>query len=280
LPNLHCDYDAKRYRKSSAYFLSLGGKKVNNQKENNFLNKNQKVLYQVSLLQGLTYGDYKGSVTIKELKEHGDIGIGTFDKLNGELIMVDGVVYRALGNGSVEVVFDNETVPFAMVTYMTLDESKNLQKIADYETLCDELNKIVKEKGVNRFYFVRIDGTFNEINVRSVYAQKEPYKRLVEVMDCDQTFFDYKNIEGTLVGLYCPPFMAGINAVGWHLHFISKDKRSGGHLLGLNIANAKLTLNGIDGFEIRLPQNKEFQMFDFSTDQSEDIKKIETNKSH
>ena len=77
---------------------------------------NSEVINQVSLLQGLTFGDYTGSVTVAELKKMGDIGIGTFDKLNGELIMLDGVVYRAAGDGSVEVVSDEETVPFADVT--------------------------------------------------------------------------------------------------------------------------------------------------------------------
>ena len=74
---------------------------------------NNEVINQVSLLQGLTFGDYTGSVTVAELKKMGDIGIGTFDKLNGELIMLDGVVYRAAGDGSVEVVNDEETIPFA-----------------------------------------------------------------------------------------------------------------------------------------------------------------------
>ena len=44
---------------------------------------NNEVINQVSLLQGLTFGDYTGSVTVAELKKMGDIGIGTFDKLNG-----------------------------------------------------------------------------------------------------------------------------------------------------------------------------------------------------
>lgn len=52
----------------------------------------------------------------------GDIGIGTFDKLNGELIMLDGVVYRAAGDGSVEVVSDEETVPFATLYYRYNDK--------------------------------------------------------------------------------------------------------------------------------------------------------------
>ena len=240
--------------------------------------RNRDVMYQVSLLQSLAYGDYCGSVTVKELKQHGDVGIGTFNKLNGELIMLDGEAYRAAGDGSVEIVSDNETIPFSIVTYMDSDETKNFKEIPDYDALCNELNQMAEEKGINRFYMIRVDGMFREVNVRSVHAQEGPYKRLTEVMEHDQTFFDYENIEGTLVGLYCPPYMASLNAVGWHLHFISKDKTRGGHVLGLNIADAVLTWDDTDGFQMRLPQNEKFDRFDLTVDQSEDIKRVETNK--
>ena len=119
---------------------------------------------------------------------------------------------------------------------------------------------------------------FRKVHVRSVRAQKEPYKRLAEVLERDQTFFDYENIEGTMVGLYCPPYMAALNAVGWHLHFISKDRTKGGHVLGVHIADAVLTWDDIDAFQVRLPQNKMFAGFDLTVDQSEDIEKIEKNK--
>lgn len=236
------------------------------------------VMYQVSLLQGLTYGDYCGSVTIEKLKQHGDTGIGTFHRLNGELIMLDGAVYRAAGDGSVEAVSDDETSPFAVVTFLDGDVSKTLKNIADYDTLCSKLDQMVAERGKNRFYMIRIDGLFRQINVRSVYAQEEPYRRLAEVLEHDQTFFDYENIEGTLVGLYCPPYMSSLNAVGWHSHFISKDRTKGGHVLGLHIADAVLTWDDTDGFQMQLPQNEKFNRFDLTVDQSADIKKVETNK--
>lgn len=236
------------------------------------------VLFQVSLLQSLLYGDYCGSISLKELKQQGDTGIGTFNKLNGELIMLDGVAYRAAGDGSVEIVSDDETIPFSVVAFMNADETKSIKGIADYDSLCLQLNQMVEEKGANRFYMIRIDGMFNEINVRSIYAQERPYKRLSEVMERDQTFFDYENIEGTLVGLYCPPYMASLNAVGWHMHFISKDKTRGGHVLGANISDATLAWSGIDGFRMQLPQNEMFDELDLTVDQSEDIKIIETNK--
>ena len=239
------------------------------------LDQNREVMYQVSLLQGLTYGDYHGSITVKELKQYGDIGIGTFDKLNGELIMLDGEVYRAAGDGSVEVVSDDETIPFSNVTFMDADKTKNFKDIPDYDALCSELNQMVQVRGKNRFYMVRIDGTFREVNVRSEYAQAEPYKPLVEVLEHDQTFFDYTNIEGTLVGLYCPPYMSDLNAVGWHLHFVSKDKTKGGHVLGLHIADAVLTWDDTDGFQMKIPQNEMFDEFDLTVDQSEDIEKVE-----
>ena len=129
-----------------------------------------------------------------------------------------GETYRAAGDGSVELVSDEETIPFSVVTYLDPDETRNLKEIRSYEELCEALDGIVAERGKNRFYMVRIDGNFNEINVRSVNAQDEPYEPLVDVLEHDQTFFDYENIEGTMIGLYCPPYMADLNAVGWHLH--------------------------------------------------------------
>ena len=54
----------------------------------------RETIYQVLLLQGLTFGDYNGSVLVADLKKRGDIGIGTFEGLNGEMIAVDGMVYH------------------------------------------------------------------------------------------------------------------------------------------------------------------------------------------
>lgn len=234
-----------------------------------------KTLFQVSLLQGLTLGDYHGSVDLEEVKRHGDTGIGTFNKLNGELIMLDGEIFRAAGDGHVEAVSDDETTPFCVVTFMDANETKRLQEIPDFNALYHELDKMVEARGKNRFYMICIDGLFRAVNVRSVYAQEEPYKRLAVVLETDQTLFDYESIEGTVVGVYCPPYMSSLNAVGWHLHFVSRDRTKGGHVLGLQIADAVLTWDDMDGFELRLPQNNLFSGFDLTIDQSEDIEKVE-----
>lgn len=235
-------------------------------------------LYQVSLLQGLANGDYTGSVTVTELKRHGDTGLGTFHRLNGELIMLDGRVYRAAGNGCVEPVSDEETSPFSVASFLQADERKSLRALSDHNALLTELNRLVEARGKNQFYMIRIDGLFSEMHVRSVYAQKEPYRRLVDVLEQDQTLFDFENILGTVVGLYCPPYMSYLNATGWHMHFISRDRTKGGHVLGASIAHADVTWEDIHSFELRLPQNDRFDRFDFTVDQSRDIKKIERNR--
>lgn len=240
--------------------------------------RSRDLLYQVSLLQGLTFGDYHGSVTIGEVKQHGDAGIGTFDRLNGELILLDGEVYRAAGDGSVEKVSDGETVPFAVSAFLQADETMTLQDIASYDALFKELDLLVEKHGKNRFYVIRIEGRFRKVHVRSVNAQSEPYLRLAKVLEYDQTFFDYEDIEGAMVGLYCPPFMSTLNAVGWHLHFITADKSRGGHVLGLQIDEAQLQLDVIDGFELRLPPNQMFAGFDLTEDQTADIAKVELNR--
>lgn len=238
----------------------------------------RETLYQVSLLQGLTLGDYHGSVSVGTLKSKGDTGIGTFDRLNGELIMADGVVYRAAGDGRVSVVPDDETVPFANVTFFEADEKRSVKAVESFAALRSLLDERVRELGVNRFYMIRLDGLFREMQVRSERPQSEPYRPLATVMDTDQTLFEYKNIRGTVVGLYCPVYMDHLNAPGWHLHFISEDRTKGGHVLGLNIDEVELAWDYTGGFAMVLPENPMFKGFDFTVDQAKDIQKVEQGK--
>ena len=251
------------------------GKDASTDKKVSAAEADREKIYQVALLQSLTFGDYYGSVSVKELKEKGDIGIGTFNGLNGELVMVDGVVYRAAGDGSVEAVADDETIPFSNVTFLDADETQDIKDVKDFDSLRKILDDKVAELGTNRFYMIRIDGNFNTINVRSEYAQKEPYEPLAKVLEHDQTFFDYEDLKGTIVGLYCPPYMADLNATGWHLHFVSDDKSKGGHVLDMNISDAAITWDYTDGFEMLLPEDEMFVGFDLTIDQSEDIEKVE-----
>ncbi len=240
----------------------------------------REVINQVSLLQGLTFGDYNGSIPVARLKELGDIGIGTFDALNGELIMLEGVVYRAAYDGAIEIVADEETIPFSNVTFFDADEVIQLTDIDSVGALKTALDKKVSESGENRFYMIKAEGTFSTMNVRSELPQTKPYKPLAVVLETDQTFFDYDNIQGTVVGLYCPAYMNDLNAVGWHFHFVSDDRLYGGHVLDLSAETIEVSIDRTDSFAMVLPDNEMFNTFDLTIDQSEDIKKVETGEGN
>lgn len=195
-------------------------------------------MYQVSTLQALLDGGYDGHITVGELRKHGDIGVGTFDKIDGEMIVVDGTVYQARYDGSVRVADDSLTVPFANVTHFDRDITVTLPKVTSMEDLTNQLSEAISlhsKGGLGKVLFVlRMDiDQCESIHVRSELPQQKPYRPLMEVLQTDQREFTYSNIGGTVVALYFPDFFAGQNSTGWHLHFLSADKQKGGHVFDI-----------------------------------------------
>ena len=233
-------------------------------------------VYQVALLQSLAQGYFDGSITVGDLKSHGDTGIGTFDGLNGEMIVLDGVVYQAVGDGSVVVPADEETVPFSNVTFFEEDISLPLSEIADMAALQAALNEAVRANGANLFYMVKIPGVVSHIKARSEYRQEKPYRNLDVALAADQNEFDFEDVRGTMVGLYCPDYMGDLNSVGWHFHFLTEDRTQGGHVLQVSVGEATALLDATPGFELFLPEEETFQNMELSKDMDEAIHKAET----
>src|ERR1700760_776626 len=74
-------------------------------------------VYQTSTMGALLEGIYDGDVTIAELLTHGDFGLETFNHLDGEMVVLDGVCYHLRADGSVHVAAADERTPFAAVTF-------------------------------------------------------------------------------------------------------------------------------------------------------------------
>lgn len=233
-------------------------------------------LYQVALLQSLVQGYYDGIVTVGELKAHGDTGIGTFEGVDGEMIVLDGTVYQAVADGSVVVPADGETVPFSDVTFFDADETVSLSGLADMAALQEAMTAVVDGLGANCFYMVKLEGAFDSIRVRSEYKQEKPYRALDEALAEDQTEFDYEDVRGTIVGLYCPDYMRGLNTPGWHFHFVNEDRTRGGHVLEVSVKEAEAAFDQTDGFEMALSREAEFQDMALAKDVDEAIHRAET----
>jgi acetolactate decarboxylase len=197
------------------------------------------VLYQVSTLQALMVGEYDGVVTAEEIKGYGDTGLGTFDALDGEMIVVDGKVYKAGVDGSVTEVLGDETIPFANVVFMNYGKMIELTFDGGYDGLKFQLDMLYGED--NMPYAFVIEGWFTNIKYRSVPEQEKPYPPLTEAVE-EQKVFEQELIWGTLVGFRFPEILGDMNATGYHLHFISEDREHGGHLL--DIESGDVTVYG------------------------------------
>ncbi len=233
--------------------------------------QDREVLFQVSTIDALLLSVYDGILTIGELKEKGDFGIGTFDKLEGEMLVVDGECYQVKVDGVAYIVPDEATTPFATVTFFDPDETV-LIETANFSELKEILEASFPSKNV--FYAVRIDGTFPYVKTRSVPAQERPYPLLVDVT-ANQTVFEFEDASGTVVGFWCPEFASGMNVPGYHLHFITDDRKAGGHILDLRVEGAEVALDVTPNIFMALPTAGDFYDVDLSRDLQEDLERVE-----
>ena len=126
-------------------------------------------LFQYNTLGALMAGLYGGTLTVGELLEHGDLGLGTLDSIDGELIVLDGKAYQAKGSeGKVEVVqvSPDEKVPYAAVVPPQAEVIFRQR----YEMTDKELEDRIESyyDGVNLFRSIKIKGHFKHMHVRMI----------------------------------------------------------------------------------------------------------------
>jgi acetolactate decarboxylase len=198
------------------------------------------ILFQVSTLDSLKEGSFNGTTTIGDLLEHGDFGLGTFDRLDGEMVVLNGVVYQARADGSIHLANDSAKTPFADITYFQPDielSPKGSYNLAEIERYLDG-----QLPAKNLFYAIRIDGTFDRMTTRSVPAQSLPYPDLEEALK-NQTVSQLGPVQGSIVGFYSQDYFGGLAATGYHFHFVDGNRSRGGHLLEMQVTNATVLLD-------------------------------------
>src|SRR5262249_60005620 len=72
-------------------------------------------VYQISTISSLLAGGYDGDTTVGELTRHSGFGLGTFNGVDGEMMVLDGEVFRGSVDGRAHVVASSELTPFAVV---------------------------------------------------------------------------------------------------------------------------------------------------------------------
>lgn len=213
-------------------------------------------LFQHNTLGALMEGLFEGTLSMDELLNFGNTGIGTLDDFDGELVILDGIGYQCKTDGSVIKLTGKELVPYAAVTQLHPHRMKTLhtQTNMNEATLKLVLEKHFQSK--NLFYAIRIDGAFQNVNVRAVPKQNRPYPRLIDASR-NQTLFRAQNIAGTVVGFYTPEIFGNVAAPGFHLHFLSDDRSFGGHLFGFTLTNGSISWEAQDAFIQNFPSSNQ-----------------------
>ena len=243
------------------------------------LQKEENLMYQVSTLQALMMGYSRSVITVEELKKHGTAGLGTFEDVNGEMIMVDGACYQASEDGDVTAMAPDAGVPFASVAQMHDSREFPLEEITDIEKLKEQLLLKVEEGfGLNSMHIAVVDGLFRQVSARSESAHRSQHVTLKDVLKKTQKEFFFDNIPGTLICIYYPDYLDGINAAGWHFHFLSKDRTKGGHVFDLNMERGTVRLYKISRMEMQLPVEPAFDTYSLRQASNEDIKSVEQGK--
>ena len=233
-------------------------------------------MFQVSTLQALALGYSRSVITVAELLEEGDTGLGTFEDVNGEMIVLDGHCYRAKQDGSVIEVEPDSGVPFSAVAKLRGEREFPLENMKDIQSIRTELTRKIEERfGLNSMHVIRIDGLFEKVDARSEAPYRSHHVTLKTVLDSNQTAFVFENIRGTLVGVYFPDHMDGINMPGWHLHFLSDDRTKGGHVFDVSIKEGTVRLDKINRVEIYLPKDAAFDTYSLKNVSEEEINKVE-----
>jgi acetolactate decarboxylase len=207
---------------------------------------------QVSILDALLASRFDGCLPCGELLKHGDLGIGTFDRMDGEMIVVDGSIYQVKADGKVHTPDPENRTPFATVCRFLPDETWTLTGPVDLEAM----EKVIDQKAsnLNVFCAIRVEGSFSYMHTHALRMQSKPYPPTAEVVRaCAQ--FEMKDVSGTIVGFRAPPYLRGINDPGYHLHFLTDDKTQGGHVREFVMNRGTCAIDICSNHVVILPEN-------------------------
>jgi len=207
-------------------------------------------LFQTSTIQALLGGAFEGDVTLGEVLEHGDLGLGTLDGLDGELIVLDGQVWKANLDGTLIRPELIATTPYAVVVPFSPGQPVTLRGPFRDSDLEHQLGPGITQ--AQRPIAIRIDGSFAVVRVRSVPKQQRPYPPLADVI-AQQQVSELADVSGTMVGFCFPDPLDGVEMVGWHLHFVTDDRARGGHVLSYTLLEAIARLDDATWLHVELP---------------------------
>lgn len=209
-------------------------------------------LFQNSLMSALLAGDFEGKMTVGELLEKGDTGLGTFEGLDGEMAVIDGKAYKMTSDGKAREASNEEKSPFAAVTafcpsiFLEAGESEDLE---------GQIRSHLP--GSNYPCALKCSGEFKKVTTRTVSKREKPWGPMKEAVD-EQKVCEFEKVKGDVVGFWTPKAFEGPCVSGFHLHFISESRDFGGHILSVEAKQVFVQIAFCPLITFSLPQSSLF----------------------
>ena len=227
--------------------------------------KETNVLYQYSVINALSAGVYDGDLSVNKLKHFGDFGLGTFNNIDGEMVVYEGKIYQVKTDGVPIEATKNLLSPFAAVTFFKSDTTIEFTSPQTLQQIKQLIDAAVPSD--NYLYAVKISGEFKKVKTRSVPGQQKPFPDLATVIK-NQVTFEKDKTGGIVIGFKMPEFIDGVNVKGFHFHFLSTDKKFGGHLLDFTLEKGKIEIGIIKEFRCQLPSTENYTKTKFVKEES------------
>ncbi|TWU43842.1 Alpha-acetolactate decarboxylase precursor [Novipirellula aureliae] len=217
--------------------------------------------FQYSIWGAFVNKVFEGDLSVAEMKKRGDVGLGSYTLLEGELVMLDGIPYRIEETGVVSVPKDEDKIVYANAAFFDEDASFEIPEINNYEML----RQIIRDRlpSLNYFYAFKITGTFESMKCGGLSRQEPPFKDGLDILIPNRPVFERQNFKGTLIGFYCPGFIGDINVEGFHFHFISDDKQFGGHAMEFKAKDLHVAIDKMKQYTFVLPESEKFEAVEF-----------------
>ncbi|TKA36635.1 hypothetical protein B0A54_11878 [Friedmanniomyces endolithicus] len=265
-------------------------------------------IYQYSLLNALMDGVSETGITVSELLTKGNQGLGTFARMNGELLFLDGKVYQLQAEGNVREAGEGDQrvalplflseslgrkptvpgrspwhirdpwltpsqIPFAVSTNFVPQQTRKVT--LPFKAALDSTLQTFAPHAKNLFLTYRITGLFTHLKCRTVRGQTYAHQPLSE-LGASQSVEEYHDIQGTIIGFRTPANWQGFGVAGGHAHFIDEGRGVGGHVLELSAEGEEVEVGMavVRDVHVELPGSEEFNEAELSTD-DEGVKKVE-----
>jgi len=120
----------------------------------NHQSKKSTVMFQYSTINAVMQGQYEGDIDLHEVGKNGDMGLGTINELDGEMVELDGKFYQINGAGKLKKLDKRTKTPFAVTTNFKANKIITLENIESINQFGEQVKTKFDNK--NQFHAVRI----------------------------------------------------------------------------------------------------------------------------